>query len=109
AEYPPARVAEITGVPEEQLQKAAGILTDSASVAYYAWNGVGQSATASQTDRAISILYGLTGSYGRAGGNVPGGAGRFNDISGQDLLTDAQRSKALGLEARPIGPGRQGW
>jgi anaerobic selenocysteine-containing dehydrogenase len=109
ADYPPARVAEITGIPEEQLQKAADILADSASVAYYAWNGVGQSATASQTDRVISILYGLTGSYGRAGGNIPGGAARFNDIAGHDLLTDAQRAKALGLDTRPIGPGKLGW
>ncbi|MDF1750661.1 MAG: molybdopterin-dependent oxidoreductase [Alphaproteobacteria bacterium] len=109
AEYPPARVAEITGVPEEKLQQAADILAESASVAYYAWNGVGQSATATQTDRAISILYGLTGSYGRAGGNVPGGAARFNDIAGHDLLTDTQRAKALGLDTRPIGPGKLGW
>ena len=36
----------------------------SSTVAYYAWNGVGQSVTATQTDRAISLLYALTGSYG---------------------------------------------
>jgi anaerobic selenocysteine-containing dehydrogenase len=55
------------------------------------------------------FLYGLTGSYGRAGGNVPGGAAAFNDIAGHDLLSDAQRAKALGLGERPLGPGKQGW
>lgn len=109
AEYPPERVAEVTGIGAEQLEQAAGILAESASVAYYAWNGVGQSVTATQTDRALSVLYGLTGSYGRAGGNVPGGAAPFNDIAGHDLLDDAQRAKALGLGDRPIGPGRSGW
>jgi anaerobic selenocysteine-containing dehydrogenase len=109
AEYPVERVAAVTGVSAQQLNRAADILAESASVAYYAWNGVGQSTTATQTDRAISILYGLTGSYGRAGGNVPGGAAAFNDIAGHDLLSDAQRAKALGLGERPLGPGKQGW
>jgi anaerobic selenocysteine-containing dehydrogenase len=109
AEYPVERVAAVTGVSAQQLNRAADILAASASVAYYAWNGVGQSTTATQTDRAISILYGLTGSYGRAGGNVPGGAAAFNDIAGHDLLSDAQRAKALGLGERPLGPGKQGW
>lgn len=109
AEYPPARVEEVTGISQEQLSAATDILAQSASVAYYAWNGVGQSVTATQTDRAISILYGLTGNYGRAGGNVPGGAAPFNDIAGHDLLSDTQRAKALGLKERPMGPGLLGW
>lgn len=109
AEYPPDRVAALTDVPEEQLHKAANILAEAASIAYYAWNGVGQSTTATQTDRAISVLYGLTGSYGRAGGNVPGGAAPFNDIAGHDLLDEDQRAKALGLAERPIGPGCMAW
>ncbi len=108
-EYPPQRVSDITGVSEADLRQAAATLTRSASVAYYTWNGVGQSVTATQTDRAISILYGLTGHYGARGGNVPGGAAVFNDIAGHDLLSDSQRAKALGLAERPLGPGKQGW
>lgn len=109
AAYPPARVAEITGVAEADLRAAAGTIGAARSVAYYAWNGVGQGVTATQTDRAISILYALTGSYGSAGGNVPGGAASFNDIAGHDLLSEAQRSKALGFNERPLGPGNHGW
>ncbi len=40
---------------------------------------------------------------------MPGGAAPFVDISGQDLLSAAQRDKALGLAERPLGPGLQGW
>ena len=109
AEYPPERVADVSGIEPGDLAKAADIIAGAKSVAYYAWNGVGQSVTATQTDRAISILYALTGSYGRKGGNVPGGAAPFVDISGQDLLSAAQRDKALGLAERPLGPGLQGW
>ena len=109
AEFPAERVEAITGVPIADLHRAADILSSSPTVAYYAWNGVGQSLTATQTDRAISLLYTLTGSYGAQGGNVPGAAATFNDISGHELLSDAQRAKALGLATRPLGPGRTGW
>ena len=109
AQYPPDRVEEITGVAKHALQQAADILGASKTVAYYAWNGVGQSLTATQTDRAISILYALTGSYGGRGGNVPGGAAPFADISGHELLTSDQRAKALGLSERPMGPAQTGW
>lgn len=109
AEFTPARTSAVTGVGEADLQQAAQLLGAAGSVAYYAWNGVGQSATATQTDRAISLLYALTGHYGQRGGNVPGGAARFADISGLDLLDPGQREKALGLVERPLGPGRHGW
>ena len=99
----------MSGIEPADLAKAADIIAGAESVAYYAWNGVGQSVTATQTDRAISILYALTGSYGRKGGNVPGGAASFVDISGPDLLSSTQRGKALGLAERPLGPGLQGW
>jgi anaerobic selenocysteine-containing dehydrogenase len=109
AAYPPKRVAAITGVDQAALVNAATTLGAAPSVAYYAWNGVGQSVTATQTDRAISLLYALTGSYGGRGGNVPGGAAAFADISGHDLLPAGQRMKALGLADRPLGPGLMGY
>jgi anaerobic selenocysteine-containing dehydrogenase len=109
AEFSPARVAEVSGIEPADLAKAADLIAGADSVAYYAWNGVGQSVTATQTDRAISILYALTGNYGRKGGNVPGGAAPFVDISGPELLSATQRGKALGLAERPLGPGLQGW
>ena len=108
-EYTPQKVFDITGVSKANLEEAAKLIAGSDSVAYYAWNGVGQSTNATQTDRAISILYGLTGFYGGKGGNIPGGAVQFNDIAGHDLLSDSQRAKALGIDKRPIGPGKLGW
>lgn len=109
AEWPPVRVAQVTGVPEADLRHAAQIIGSAKSVAYYAWNGIGQSTTATQTDRALTLLYALTGSVGARGGNVPGGVAPFADISGGDLLPRAQRDKALGLDLRPLGPGRLGY
>ncbi|MDF1719754.1 MAG: molybdopterin-dependent oxidoreductase [Minwuia sp.] len=109
ATHTPDRVAGITGVPPEKLQQAASILGGSSSVAYYSWTGVGQSITATQTDRAISMLYAMTGSLGVPGGNVAGGAGVFNDISGTELIGADQKAKALALDTRPLGPSASGW
>ena len=109
AAWPPARIAQVTGVPEADLRQAAQIIGSAKSVAYYAWNGIGQSVTATQTDRALTLLYALTGSVGARGGNVPGGVVPFVDISGGDLLPPAQRDKALGLTERPLGPGCLGF
>lgn len=107
--WTPAEVERVTGVPEERLRAAATLLSESASVAYYCWNGVGQSTTATQTDRAISILYSLLGHYGAEGGNVPGAAVPFASIAGHELLPEEQVEKALGIKERPLGPGRSGW
>lgn len=109
AEHTPEKVAAVTGVDPAMLCRAAEMLGATAPVSYYAWNGVGQSITATQTDRAISLLYALTGSYGGAGGNVPGGAAAFADISGLEFVAPGQRAKTLGLSERPLGPGLTGW
>jgi anaerobic selenocysteine-containing dehydrogenase len=109
AQLSPDRVETITGVATDALHHAADLLGMNAPVAYYAWNGIGQSLTATQTDRALSLLYALTGSYGGKGGNVPGGAAAFADISGHEFVTPEQRAKTLGLAERPLGPGLNGW
>lgn len=40
---------------------------------------------------------------------MPGAAAPFNPLYGPELLGDAQRAKALGRDARPLGPASQGW
>jgi anaerobic selenocysteine-containing dehydrogenase len=72
AEYPPARVAEITGVTTGTLDNAAEILAAAPSVAYMRERRR-SSVTATQTNRAIALLYAPTGSFGSRGGNVPRG------------------------------------
>ena len=99
----------VTGVAPEDVRAAAELLTRSGPVAYYAWSGVGQHTNATQTDRAISCLYALTGSLGRRGGNVEFAKVPVRDVSGRELVTEAQRAKTLGLAERPLGPPKDGW
>ena len=106
-EYPPERVERITGVPARQVRAAARLLWESRPVAYYAWSGVGQHTNATQTDRAISLLYALTGSRGRRGGNVEFATVPAGDVSGAELPAPA--APTLGIRERPLGPPRSGW
>jgi len=107
--YPPVRVERITGVPAAQVVETARLLWERRPVAYFHWTGLEQHTNATQTVRAISLLYALTGSFDAPGGNVRLSRPSVNDLAPLALLPDAQRTKALGFAERPLGPGRQGW
>ena len=102
-------IQEICGVPLEQVERTARLIWESRPLAYYSWSGIEQHTNTTQTIRAIGILYALTGDLDRPGGNVLFPAVPANDVSGMELLPEGQRHKALGLEARPLGPARFGY
>lgn len=105
----PGRVEEHAWVPAEQVIETARLIRESGPVAYYAWSGVAQHTNATQTDRAISLLYALTGSYDAPGGNLNLAKVATNDVSGKDLVGPEHWARGLEIEERPLGPGRDGW
>ncbi|MFC3338378.1 molybdopterin-dependent oxidoreductase [Paracandidimonas soli] len=107
--YSPAHVEAITGVAESSLRAAANLIAQSSSIAYHSWSGVAQSTNATQTDRAIAVLYALTGSFDTPGGNRLYARQPVKPVNGLDLIPEAQRAKALGLKERPLGPAAMGW
>lgn len=107
--FTPDAVAKHTGVDPDALRRAAQLLRESRATAYHAWSGVAQSDNATQTERAIAILYALTGSFDIPGGNRVYKKHRSRAINGLDLISAEQRSKALGLDERPLGPPATGW
>ena len=108
-EYPPERVARITGVPAQQIVETAHLLWERRPVSYFHWTGLEQHTNATQTVRAISLLYALTGSFDAPGGNVRPTRPASNDLGALALLPKGQLDKALGLKDRPLGIGRNGW
>ncbi|MDD5329172.1 MAG: molybdopterin-dependent oxidoreductase [Sulfuricella sp.] len=106
-QYAPERAERITGVPAAQIRQTARLLHEHAPVSYYAWSGIGQNTNASQTARAVNLLYALTGGLDASGGNVHFARPALNDVSGVDLR--AGRKPAIGLDTRPLGPARHGW
>lgn len=104
AEYEPAVVARITGVPAEKVIAAARLLTEHRPVSHYFHNGLVQHTNATQASRAIEVLYALLGDFDRPGGNVPGPGPRVNDVSARAALPKAMEAIRLGRAERPIGP-----
>ena len=107
--YPPETVEQLTWVEAQQITETARLLYSSRPVSYYAWSGVGQHTNATQTDRAISLLMTLTGSFDAPGGNVEFARPPARDIKGAELLSAAQRAKCIELKRSPLGPGASGW
>lgn len=107
--YTPKRAEEVTGIPARQIIRTARLLHASGPVSYFTWTGTAQQARATQTGRAISLLYALTGHLDAPGGNVYFSKAPVVNMLGMELLSASQRSKTLGLQERPLGPGTMGW
>jgi anaerobic selenocysteine-containing dehydrogenase len=104
--YSPDVVEEICWVRAEQVEQAAHLIWHSRPTSYYAWSGHEQHTNTTQTARAISILYALTGCFDAPGGNVIFPSVPVNSISGEDLPPAQRLAPALGLAERPLGPAR---
>ncbi|MFW6033678.1 MAG: molybdopterin-containing oxidoreductase family protein [bacterium] len=102
----PAEAEAVTGVAVEDIERTARTLWESRPLAFYAWSGLEQHGNATQTVRAINQLYALSGSFDARGGNVLFPSVPSNPIDGAELLSREQRSKAVGVVERPLGPAR---
>jgi anaerobic selenocysteine-containing dehydrogenase len=102
----PEATEAVTGVPAEVIVDTARTLWTSRPVAFYGWSGLEQHSNTTQMIRGINVLYALTGCLDAPGGNVLFTPVPTNPIDGLDLLSDEQRSLAIGVRDRPLGPAR---
>ncbi|MFG6404835.1 molybdopterin-dependent oxidoreductase [Klebsiella variicola] len=109
AGYTLEHVATVTGVSIKKQQAAMALIRRSSRIAYHAWVGIAQSQNATQTERAIAILYALTGAFDTRGSNRIYAKPPFNAVNPLSLLPESQRQKALGLSERPLGPPASGY
>ncbi|MDR0123446.1 molybdopterin-containing oxidoreductase family protein [Bacillus pumilus] len=96
-------VENITGVPAEKLTELGELLCQVNPIAYYSWNGLEQHVNSSSTNRALCILYSLTGCFDKQGGNIILPSLPVGLIKGGNLIPLSQQQKRLGLEQRPLG------
>ena len=106
--YPPETVEAICWIPRAEVEEAARLIWHARPASYYAWSGHEQHANVTQTARAMSLLYALTGSFDRPGGNVLFAAPPAAPIEGQDLPSAHRMAPTVGLAERPLGPARWG-
>ncbi|QKQ26551.1 molybdopterin-containing oxidoreductase family protein [Candidatus Reidiella endopervernicosa] len=108
-EYSGPEIETVTGVSPTQLYETAKLIHQYGPLSYYTWTGTAQNTQATQTGRAMALLYALTGALDAAGGNTQFERPQLNNVFGHELLSETQRGKTLGLDERPLGPGTMGW
>jgi anaerobic selenocysteine-containing dehydrogenase len=104
ADYTLTRTAQLTDIDESAIATAAQVIGEARPLCYYSFNGIEQHTDAMQTNRAIGILYALTGDFDRKGGMVIYPSLRTKGISEVGLLPDGAAEKRLGVVKRPLGP-----
>jgi anaerobic selenocysteine-containing dehydrogenase len=104
--YPPEAVESICWIPRAQVEEAARLLWHARPVSYYAWSGHEQHANVTQTARAMSLLYALTGCFDLPGGNVLFPAPTTKPITGEELAAGRRMAPTVGITGRPLGPAR---
>jgi anaerobic selenocysteine-containing dehydrogenase len=104
SEYPPSRAGTSTWVPAGKVRDAVRMFATAKPACWYSYNGLEQSINASQTNRAISVLYALTGNYDSPGGNVLFPTPSVNRIDGLGFLNPEVARRRLGFQQRPLGP-----
>ncbi len=108
-DYTPDHVEQLTGILASQVQEAALAIAGARRVSYFCWTGISQHINSTQADRAIALLYALTGCVDAPGGNLHLARQPVNRPNDRGLLVPAQARLALGLAARPLGPPAFGW
>lgn len=109
ADHTPERVEQLTGIPAAQVRAAAQLIGQAQRVSYFCWTGISQHVNATQADRAIALLYALTGDVDAPGGNLHLARQPVRRANDRSLLPEAQARRALGLAQRPLGPPAFGW
>jgi anaerobic selenocysteine-containing dehydrogenase len=104
ARYTPEASAAVTRVPAAKVREAARLLAASRPVSMYMYNGVGQHTNATQTNRAIAVLYALLGDFDAPGGNVVFPKAPMNVVSGKEFLPREAAAQRIGRERKPLGP-----
>ncbi|MFC2013624.1 molybdopterin-dependent oxidoreductase [Chloroflexota bacterium] len=105
SQYHPSWAEVFTGVSADKIRDAVRMLANGKPACWYSWNGIEQNINATQTNRAICILYALTGDYDKPGGNVLPPTIARNSIDGREFLSPEVEGKRLGFNERPLGPG----
>jgi anaerobic selenocysteine-containing dehydrogenase len=104
--YSPEVIEATCWIPPGQLEEAARTIWHARPVSYYAWSGHEHHANATDTARAMAMLYALTGSFDAAGGNVLLPSVPAGSITGEDLAAAKRLAPAIGVAERPLGPAR---
>jgi thiosulfate reductase / polysulfide reductase chain A len=114
AQYPPARAAELTGVPADQIVAAARMYAQGPSC-FVSGHGIDAFSAGVQTFRAYHSLLAISGNVDRLGGNrrvkAPRGFRSYLDLlhMPQFRLPEEIERQTIGADRFPLWAGPRGW
>ena len=98
-------VERTTTVPAETLVDAVQMIAKSGPCSWFSFNGIEQNLNATQTNRAICVLYALTGDYdGKGGNHVNSPVPPLKYPFGFEFITPDMFRKNIALSEHPLGP-----
>ncbi len=103
-DYVPEKMEKTTWAPADKVRNAARLFSTIKPACYFTYNGLEQHTNAMITNRAVCLVYALTGNFDTPGGNFIQAPLDFQKI---DLRSDLSREvvqKRLGYGKRPLGP-----
>jgi anaerobic selenocysteine-containing dehydrogenase len=104
AQHAPERSEQVTWVPAADVRRAVRMFAAEQPSCYFTWVGLEEHTNATQTNRAVTLFYALTGQFDRRGSNVLFAATATNPIIGRELLPKEEAARRLGYAERPLGP-----
>ena len=104
AAYSPEDTADRTGLAASRVREAARLFVGAGPSCMYTFNGIEQTINATHTNRAVCMLYALTGCYDRKGGSVLFPEAPVKEMGGRNLLPAEAAGRRLGRAERPLGP-----
>jgi len=91
----PDAIAQLTGVPFAQIQRAARLFAENAPAVVKEGNGLDQHVNVVQTVRAIALLPALTGNLNVEGGNIFVPPLPFVDVQGRGTLPEDWEQRSI--------------
>jgi anaerobic selenocysteine-containing dehydrogenase len=104
ASYTPEAVESITRVPAARVREAVEVLAENRPTSWYSYNGIEQSANATQTNRALCVFHALLGDHDAPGGNIVWRRPPLTYPMGLEFVTPEMIAKTVGRRANPLGP-----
>jgi anaerobic selenocysteine-containing dehydrogenase len=105
-DYAPEKSEKLTDVPAQDVRRAVRMFATEKPSCYYSWVGIEQNSDATQTNRALCVLYALTGQFDERGSNMVLPVPRLRRPGAPELLQKEVAARRLGRDEYPLGsPG----
>lgn len=104
SQFTKERLESTTGIPFQKIKQLSDFLGCIKPACYYSYNGIEQLTNAMSINRALCVLYAMTGNLDKPGGNVIFPSFPGPKIKDDELLPPEIHKLRIAHDERPLGP-----